>query len=76
MGQAKALLDWHGETAVEHAVAVVREGIGWGPVCVVRAPGQELPPSPYLIELQRMFRGSESLIKTSKPQLSPVPASS
>jgi molybdopterin-guanine dinucleotide biosynthesis protein A len=44
MGQAKALLDWHGQTAVEHAVAVVSEGIGGGPVCVVRAPGQELPP--------------------------------
>jgi molybdopterin-guanine dinucleotide biosynthesis protein A len=44
MGQPKALLDWHGVTAVEHAVAVAREGIGGGPVCVVRAPGQELPP--------------------------------
>jgi molybdopterin-guanine dinucleotide biosynthesis protein A len=44
MGESKALLDWHGQTAVERAVAVVREGIGAGPVCVVRAPGQELPP--------------------------------
>jgi molybdopterin-guanine dinucleotide biosynthesis protein A len=44
MGQPKALLDWHGLTAVEHAVEVVRDGIGGGPVCVVRAPGQELPP--------------------------------
>ena len=44
MGRPKALLDWHGRTAVEHAVAVVREGVGGGPVCVVRAPGQELPP--------------------------------
>jgi molybdopterin-guanine dinucleotide biosynthesis protein A len=44
MGEPKALLDWHGQTAVEHAVAVVREGIGEGPVCVVRAPGQRLPP--------------------------------
>ena len=43
MGRPKALLDWHGQTAVEHAVAVVREGVGGGPVCVVRAPGQELP---------------------------------
>ena len=43
MGQPKALLDWRGRTAVEHAVAVVREGTG-GPVCVVRAPGQQLPP--------------------------------
>jgi molybdopterin-guanine dinucleotide biosynthesis protein A len=44
MGQSKALLDWHGLTAVEHAVGVVREGVGGGPVCVARAPGQELPP--------------------------------
>jgi molybdopterin-guanine dinucleotide biosynthesis protein A len=44
MGEPKALLDWHGRTAVEHAVAVVREGVGGGPVCVVRAPGQRLPP--------------------------------
>ena len=36
MGQPKALLDWHGQTAVEHAVAVVREGVGGGPV--VRRP--------------------------------------
>ena len=44
MGEPKALLDWHGQTAVERAVAVVHEGIGGGPVCVVRAPGQKLPP--------------------------------
>jgi molybdopterin-guanine dinucleotide biosynthesis protein A len=44
MGEPKALLDWHGQTAVEHAVAVVREGTGGGHVCVVRAPGQKLPP--------------------------------
>ena len=43
MGSAKALLDWHGQTAVEHAVAVVWSGVDGGPVCVVRAPGQELP---------------------------------
>ena len=43
MGRPKALLDWHGQTAVEHAVAVVRAGVDGGPVCVVRAPGQELP---------------------------------
>ena len=43
MGQSKALLDWHGMTAVEHIVGVVRSGVGGGSVCVVRAPGQELP---------------------------------
>lgn len=44
MGRPKALLDWHGVTAVEHAVAVVRAGTGGGRVCVVRASSQELPP--------------------------------
>lgn len=43
MGRPKALLDWHGLTAVEHAVEVARDGVGGGPVCVVGAPGQELP---------------------------------
>ena len=43
MGTAKALLDWHGRPAVTLAVATVCEGIGGGPVCVVRAPGQDLP---------------------------------
>jgi ATP-dependent helicase/DNAse subunit B len=35
---------------------------------------QELPPSPYVVELQRMFRSSPKQIKTTKPQLSPVPS--
>jgi ATP-dependent helicase/nuclease subunit B len=36
---------------------------------------QELPPSPYVVELQRMFRDSEKKIPRAKPQLSPVPQS-
>ncbi len=43
MGRPKALLDWHGTSAVAHTVEVVRGGVAGGPVCVVRAPGQELP---------------------------------
>ncbi len=34
---------------------------------------QKLPPSPYVIELQRMFRSSETPIPIESPQLSPVP---
>lgn len=49
MGSSKALLDWHGLTAVERAVSVVCEGVGGGPVCVVRAPGQELPQLDALV---------------------------
>jgi molybdopterin-guanine dinucleotide biosynthesis protein A len=44
MGRPKALVGWHGVTAVAHAVDVVRDGADGGPVCVVRAPGQDLPP--------------------------------
>ena len=44
MGRPKALLDWHGRPAVGHAVEVVSEGVGGGPVCVVSGYGQELPP--------------------------------
>jgi len=49
MGQDKALLDWRGQPAVLHAVEVVREGCNGGPVCVVRAPGQELPPLDVIV---------------------------
>jgi molybdopterin-guanine dinucleotide biosynthesis protein A len=41
MGEAKALLDWHGEPLVHH-VAGVLTGI-CAPVIVVAAAGQELP---------------------------------
>ncbi len=34
---------------------------------------QELPPSPYVVELQRMFCESAKKIPSAKPQLSPVP---
>ena len=44
MGRPKALLDWHGRPAVVHAVETVQEGIDRGPIAVVRAPDQELPP--------------------------------
>ncbi len=43
MGAEKALLDWRGTPAVVHAAETVRAGVGGGPVCVVRAPGQVLP---------------------------------
>ncbi len=34
---------------------------------------QVLPPSPYVVELQRMFRNGEQKISCAKPRLSPVP---
>ncbi|MFO0789865.1 MAG: PD-(D/E)XK nuclease family protein [Pirellulales bacterium] len=34
---------------------------------------QELPPSPYVIELERLFRHSDRQIHRARPQLSPIP---
>jgi molybdenum cofactor guanylyltransferase len=49
MGEAKAGLEWHGTTLLHRTVAVVGEAVA-GPVVVVRAPGQELPPLPAGVE--------------------------
>ncbi|MEV5412736.1 NTP transferase domain-containing protein [Thermopolyspora sp. NPDC052614] len=45
MGTSKAWLEWHGSTLLYRAVAVVGRAVE-GPVVVVAAPGQELPPLP------------------------------
>jgi molybdenum cofactor guanylyltransferase len=45
MGTPKAWLDWHGSTLLRRVCGIVARGAG-GPVAVVRAPGQELPPLP------------------------------
>lgn len=71
MGSPKALLDWHGQPAIAHAVEVAWAGVQRGPVCVVRAPGQELPPlraavvvddpTPYGGPLVALLTGLEAL---------------
>lgn len=50
MGRAKAGLEWHGSTLL-HRVCGLIERVVDGPVVVVRAPGQELPPLPSGIEI-------------------------
>jgi molybdopterin-guanine dinucleotide biosynthesis protein A len=45
MGTAKAALEWHGSTLLWRTAALLGRATG-GPVVVVRAPGQELPPLP------------------------------
>ena len=50
MGTAKAELEWHGSTLVRRAAAIVARAVD-GPVVVVRAPGQALPPLPAGIEV-------------------------
>ena len=51
MGAAKAGLAWHGSTLLERTVGVLARVLS-GPVVVVRAPGQELPPVAYDVLLR------------------------
>ncbi len=50
MGREKATLDWHGSTLLRRAVGLVARCVD-GPVVVVRAAGQDLPPLPAGAEL-------------------------
>jgi molybdenum cofactor guanylyltransferase len=45
MGTPKALLDWHGSTLLRRVTGIVRRAVD-GPVVVVCARGQPLPPLP------------------------------
>jgi molybdenum cofactor guanylyltransferase len=45
MGTSKAALEWHGSTLLRRTAGILARTTG-GPVVVVRAPGQELPPLP------------------------------
>ena len=59
MGREKATLDWHGSTLLRRAVGIVARCVD-GPVVVVRAAGQDLPPLPAGVELatdEREARG-------------------
>src|SRR5688500_3664399 len=45
MGSPKAALEWHGSTLLRRVVGIVGRGVA-GPVVVVAAPDQALPPLP------------------------------
>jgi molybdenum cofactor guanylyltransferase len=45
MGTPKAALEWHGSTLLRRTAGIVSRAAD-GPVVVVRAPGQDLPPLP------------------------------
>ncbi|GAA4673142.1 hypothetical protein GCM10023215_00670 [Pseudonocardia yuanmonensis] len=49
MGRPKAWLEWDGTTLLDRVCGVVAGAVD-GPVVVVRAPGQELPPLPAGVE--------------------------
>lgn len=50
MGRPKAALEWHGSTLLFRTAAVLGR-VATGPVVVVRAAGQELPPLPDGVEV-------------------------
>jgi len=50
MGTPKAALEWHGSTLLRRVAGVVARAVD-GPVVVVRAPGQALPPLPEEVEI-------------------------
>jgi molybdopterin-guanine dinucleotide biosynthesis protein A len=50
MGTPKAALEWHGSTLLRRVAGIVGRATG-GPLVVVRAPGQELPPLPVRVEV-------------------------
>jgi molybdenum cofactor guanylyltransferase len=56
MGSAKAALDWHGSPLLRRVTGVLARAVA-GPVIVVSAPGQELPPLPAGIETVPDARG-------------------
>ena len=59
MGTAKAALQWRGSTLLRRAVGIAGRAVD-GPVVVVRARGQELPPLPAGIDVaedERAGRG-------------------
>ncbi len=50
MGSSKAALEWHGSTLLRRVTGIVGRVVS-GPVVVVRAPGQELPPLAVGVEV-------------------------
>jgi molybdopterin-guanine dinucleotide biosynthesis protein A len=50
MGEPKATLEWHGSTLLRRTTGVLARAVD-GPVVVVRAPAQPLPPLPDDVEL-------------------------
>jgi molybdopterin-guanine dinucleotide biosynthesis protein A len=50
MGTPKAALEWHGSSLLRRTVGIIAR-VTDGPVVVVRAPGQDLPPLPPSTEV-------------------------
>lgn len=50
MGRAKAGLEWHGSTLLHRTVGVLVRAVD-GPILVVGAPDQRLPPLPARVQV-------------------------
>jgi molybdopterin-guanine dinucleotide biosynthesis protein A len=50
MGTSKAALEWHGSTLLRRTLGVLARSVE-GPLVVVRAPGQPLPPIPPQVDV-------------------------
>ena len=51
MGSPKAALEWHGSTLLRRVTGIVARAVAPGPVVVVSAPGQSLPPLDRTVEV-------------------------
>jgi molybdenum cofactor guanylyltransferase len=56
MGRPKAHLEWHGSTLLHRVCGLIGRVVD-GPMVVVRAPGQELPPLPAGVEVTQDAQG-------------------
>jgi molybdenum cofactor guanylyltransferase len=71
MGRPKAGLEWHGSTLLHRVCGLIRRVVD-GPVVVVRAPGQALPPLPAGVEVTQDARGGRGPLQGLAAGLSAV----
>jgi molybdenum cofactor guanylyltransferase len=71
MGRPKAHLEWHGSTLLHRVCGLIGRVVD-GPVVVVRAPGQELPPLPTGVEVTQDAHGGRGPLQGLAAGLSAV----
>jgi molybdenum cofactor guanylyltransferase len=71
MGRPKAELEWHGSTLLHRVCGLIRRVVD-GPVAVVRAPGQGLPPLPPGVEVTQDAHGGRGPLQGLAAGLSAV----
>jgi molybdopterin-guanine dinucleotide biosynthesis protein A len=71
MGRPKAELEWHGSTLLHRVCGLIRRVVD-GPMVVVRAPGQGLPPLPAGVEVTQDAHGGRGPLQGLVAGLSAV----